>query len=68
MSENPLKLRQIHHVEFWASDLQEIRERLSTHGVAVTERTLPDKHQLHMTDPDGIQVNLNFPLAEVQKG
>jgi catechol 2,3-dioxygenase-like lactoylglutathione lyase family enzyme len=56
----------LHHVEFWASDLQAVRERLSAHGVAVTERTLPDKHQLHMTDPDGIQVNLNFPLSEVQ--
>jgi catechol 2,3-dioxygenase-like lactoylglutathione lyase family enzyme len=58
----------LHHVEFWASDLQAVRERLSAHGVGVTERTLPDKHQLHMTDPDGIQVNLNFPLSEVQGG
>jgi catechol 2,3-dioxygenase-like lactoylglutathione lyase family enzyme len=58
----------LHHVEFWATDLQGVRERLSAQGVAVTERTLPDKHQLHMTDPDGIQVNLNFPLAEVQTG
>ncbi len=56
----------LHHVEFWASGLAEVRARLASHGVAVTERTLPDKHQLHMTDPDGIQVNLNFPLAEVQ--
>jgi catechol 2,3-dioxygenase-like lactoylglutathione lyase family enzyme len=56
----------LHHVEFWASDLQAVRARLSGQGVAVTERTLPDKHQLHMTDPDGIQVNLNFPLSEVQ--
>ncbi len=58
----------LHHVEFWASDLPSVRARLGAHGVAVTERTLPDKHQLHMTDPDGIQVNLNFPLSEVQTG
>jgi catechol 2,3-dioxygenase-like lactoylglutathione lyase family enzyme len=55
----------LHHVEFWATDLSAVRARLSQRGVTVTERTLPDKHQLHMTDPDGIQVNLNFPLSEV---
>ena len=55
----------LHHVEFWAADLARVRSGLAAHGVSVTERTLPDKHQLHMTDPDGIQVNLNFPLSEV---
>ena len=54
----------LHHVEFWASDVNAVRERLAVHGVAVKERTLPDKLQLQMTDPDGIQVNLNFPLSE----
>ncbi|HEY1297479.1 MAG TPA: VOC family protein [Chloroflexota bacterium] len=56
----------LHHVEFWAEDLVGTRERLAAHGVAVNERTLPDKHQLQLTDPDGIQVNLNFQLSEVQ--
>jgi catechol 2,3-dioxygenase-like lactoylglutathione lyase family enzyme len=56
----------LHHVEFWASGLNSMRARLAGQGVAVNERTLPDKHQLQMTDPDGIQVNLNFPLAEVE--
>ena len=56
----------LHHVEFWATDLQGVRARLAERGVAVSERTLPDKHQLHMRDPDGVQVNLNFPLAEVK--
>ncbi len=55
----------LHHVEFWATDLGGVRQRLSAHGVAITERTLPDKHQVHLSDPDGIQVNLNFPLSEV---
>ena len=57
----------LHHVEFWAEDLVAMRERLAADGVAVNERTLPDKHQLQMTDPDGIQVNLNFRLSEVQR-
>jgi len=53
----------LHHVEFWAADADAVRARLAAHGVTVTERTLPDKHQMHMSDPDGIQVNLNFPLS-----
>ena len=55
----------LHHVEFWAADLPAMRARLAAHGVLVSERTLPDKHQLQLRDPDGIQVNLNFPLSEV---
>jgi catechol 2,3-dioxygenase-like lactoylglutathione lyase family enzyme len=61
-----LNTGRLHHVEFWATDLPAMRERLSAHGVQVKERTLPDKHQLQMNDPDGIEVNLNFPLSEVQ--
>jgi catechol 2,3-dioxygenase-like lactoylglutathione lyase family enzyme len=56
----------LHHVEFWATNLAAVRAQLAARGVSVTERQLPDKYQLHMRDPDGIQVNLNFPLSEVQ--
>ncbi len=56
----------LHHAEFWATNLESMRSQLAAHGVAVDERKLPDKYQLHMRDPDGIQVNLNFPLSEVQ--
>jgi catechol 2,3-dioxygenase-like lactoylglutathione lyase family enzyme len=55
----------LHHVEFWATGLDEVRRRLESEGVTFSERTLPDKHQVAMYDPDGIAVNLNFPLAEV---
>jgi catechol 2,3-dioxygenase-like lactoylglutathione lyase family enzyme len=58
----------LHHVEFWATDLKSMRTRLASNGIALIERTLPDKHQVHMSDPDGIQVNLNFPLSEVAEG
>jgi len=54
----------LHHVEFWATDLAAMRARLAAHGVAVQERQLPDKYQVQMNDPDGIEVNLNFPLSE----
>lgn len=55
----------LHHVEFWATDLPSMKARLAAEGVAFQERTLPDKHQVAMYDPDGIAVNLNFPLSEV---
>ncbi len=55
----------LHHVEFWAKDLGATRSRLAEAGVQFSERTLPDKHQLSMRDPDGIAVGLNFPLSEL---
>ncbi len=54
----------LHHVEFWATGLAETKERLAREGVQIVERTLADKHQVQMYDPDGIAVNLNFPLSE----
>jgi catechol 2,3-dioxygenase-like lactoylglutathione lyase family enzyme len=53
------------HVEFWAEGLVDMRARLGAAGVEFAERTLPDKHQVTMEDPDGIHVGLNFPLAEI---
>lgn len=56
----------LHHVEFWATDLPGVLKRLREHGVAYSERSLPDKHQIGVRDPDEIIVNLNFPLSEKQ--
>ena len=58
----------LHHVEFWASDLQGMRERLAAEGAEFSERTLPDKHQISTRDPDGIAVGLNFQLSEMESG
>jgi catechol 2,3-dioxygenase-like lactoylglutathione lyase family enzyme len=58
----------LHHVEFWASDLKGMKERLTNEGVPFSERTLPDKHQISTRDPDGIAVGLNFQLSELQTG
>jgi catechol 2,3-dioxygenase-like lactoylglutathione lyase family enzyme len=54
------------HVEFWAEGLPDMRKRLASAGVEFAERTLPDKHQVTMADPDGIHIGLNFPLAEIR--
>ena len=54
----------IHHVEFWATGLNEFRDRFKAQGVPFTERMLPDKYQVGVMDPDNIQVNINFPPEE----
>jgi catechol 2,3-dioxygenase-like lactoylglutathione lyase family enzyme len=55
----------LHHVEFWAKGLSQVKERLAAAGVTFSERTLPDKHQLSLRDPDEVQIGLNFPLGEL---
>ena len=59
------RTHRLQHVEFWATDWAAMKQRWDAAGVQYTERTLPDKHQVGITDPDEIVVNLNFPLAEV---
>jgi catechol 2,3-dioxygenase-like lactoylglutathione lyase family enzyme len=56
----------LHHVEFWASGLAEMKERFARENAQFSERTLPDKHQVQLRDPDGIAVNVNFQLAEIR--
>ncbi len=53
-----------HHVAFWATGLPQFRERLAQKGVAGRERTLTDKHQIIVKDPDGVEIEINFSLAE----
>jgi hypothetical protein len=58
------KTARLQHVEFWATNWAEMKQRWDASGVKYSERTLPDKHQVGVTDPDEIVVNLNFPLSE----
>jgi hypothetical protein len=44
-----------------------MKQRWAAEGAEFVERTLPDKHQVGLRDPDDIVVNLNFPLSEVGK-
>ena len=59
--------RRLHHVAFRASGLAELRARLRQHGRAFTERTLPtqSKHLLLLKDPDDVEIELAFPLHEL---
>ncbi len=55
----------LQHVGFWAAGIEAMRARLAAHQVDFRERTLPDKRQLLLHDPDGVEIEINFPLTEL---
>ncbi len=54
------------HVAFNATGLAAIREKLRIAGSHYSERALADYgvHQILVADPDGIEIEINFPIAE----
>ena len=56
----------LHHICFWTTGREEIRQRLIKHGVKFNTVVLPRVHntQFFMQDPNGINVELNFPAEE----
>jgi catechol 2,3-dioxygenase-like lactoylglutathione lyase family enzyme len=50
------------HIAFRCTDLERTRERFSNMGVDFREGTAPGGrlHQILLTDPDGIRIELNF--------
>lgn len=56
------------HIAFWATDLAEMRTRLQRYGAAFRERTLGERHQIILKDPDGVELELNFRADEQATG
>jgi catechol 2,3-dioxygenase-like lactoylglutathione lyase family enzyme len=54
----------IDHLAFMAEDLDATRARLEQAGVATREREVPllGVRQVFMEDPNGVTIELNFPL------
>lgn len=54
------------HIAFAAENLKLMRERLQRRGIEYQERVLPrlNMTQLFFTDPDGINIEFNFPAEE----
>ena len=54
------------HVAFNGSGLGVLRQRLEENGVRFTQRELKEYGvcQLFVNDPDGIELEINFPLVE----
>jgi len=56
----------VDHMAFTATGLDDMRARLTRHGVAFRERTVPALgiHQVFFEDPSGVTLELNYPAAE----
>lgn len=54
------------HVAFLVDGLQAMRRRLTELRIPFTERTVPSLglHQLFVTDPSGVTVEMNYPASE----
>lgn len=54
------------HIAFLAEDWPKLRSRCERMGVAYVERTVPllGLHQVFISDPSGVIVELNYPARE----
>lgn len=54
----------IDHLAFMADDIEAMRDRLKEAGIAAREREVPllGVRQLFVEDPNGVTIELNFPL------
>lgn len=61
------KTGNMEHVAFNGSGLREFKEKLDTAGVRYVQRSLDDYGvaQFLFDDPDGVEIEVNFPLAEL---
>lgn len=57
----------MHHIALRATGLPAMRERLTAAGVTYTERTIlaMEKHLIVLKDPDGVELEVQFPSSEV---
>lgn len=56
------------HIAFFATGLNEMRDRLATLNVKFIERTVPSLglHQVFLTDPSDVTIELNYSAEEAQ--
>lgn len=54
----------IDHLAFMAEDIDSMRARLKAEGIASREREVPllGMRQIFLEDPNGVTIELNFPL------
>lgn len=57
----------MHHIALRATGLPEMRQRLQEHSISFTERTIAplEKHLIVLKDPNGVELEIQFPLSEV---
>jgi catechol 2,3-dioxygenase-like lactoylglutathione lyase family enzyme len=54
------------HIAFLATGWPDLKARLAASGQEIVERTVPllGLHQVFVTDPSGVTIELNYPSAE----
>lgn len=54
------------HIAFTAANITEMYLRLANHRIKYRERKVPamELHQIFVEDPDGVTIELNYPLPE----
>lgn len=60
----------VDHIAFTATDLAGMRRTIAARGLETRERTVPSLglHQVFLTDPSGVTIELNYPAAEAAQG
>lgn len=60
----------VDHIAFTATDLAGMRKTLKGRRVEYRERTVPSLglHQVFLSDPSGVTIELNYPAAEAAQG
>jgi catechol 2,3-dioxygenase-like lactoylglutathione lyase family enzyme len=55
------------HVAFKATGLRQMMQRLQEHGIPFREASIPSihLHQLFFSDPDGVQIELDYSMDEL---
>ena len=54
----------MHHIALRATGPTHMKARLQQYGAAFREHTTGDRYQLIVNDPDGVELEINFPIAE----
>ena len=60
----------VDHIAFFATGVEEMRERLARAGIEFRQRTVPllGLHQIFVNDPSGVVIELNYPSGEFVSG
>jgi catechol 2,3-dioxygenase-like lactoylglutathione lyase family enzyme len=54
----------MHHIALQGTDAAEIKARLQRYGAEFWDRTIGERYQIIVKDPDGVELEINFPRDE----
>ena len=54
----------MHHIALQGTGAVEMKARLQRHGAEFWDRTIGERYQIMVKDPDGVELEINFPIHE----